>query len=327
MNKFNEFVRKVVKKVFVFRLFSIALRAKKSSHKKYLKIDVSKVEINNYIKYYNRTPNLENPKLFSEKILWQKLKYYNKDFTRLADKILVKDYVFERTGLEMYPKTIRTFSNYKEIDFNGLPDVFVLKTNHLSGYIYLAKKVNNKYTFKDLKYKDAPEYSEKQIKKIYKYLLKTNIYFYHFEWVYKDIKPMAFIEEFIETTNLIEYKLQMADGKLGFINNVWGRMNTTFDNYYDENLEFMDIEWDSPSKKNVSLPAEINSLIGYAEKLSQGIPLARVDFYLVDDKIYVGEMTFFYSAGYLGFKKPNSLDEIIGKKLNIDRFLNIKKDL
>ena len=89
----------------------------------------------------------------------------------------------------------------------------------------------------------------------------------------------------------------------------------------------MDIEWDSPSKKNVSLPAEINSLIGYAEKLSQGIPLARVDFYLVDDKIYVGEMTFFYSAGYLGFKKPNSLDEIIGKKLNIDRFLNIKKDL
>ena len=68
----------------------------------------------------------------------------------------------------------------------------------------------------------------------------------------------------------------MADGKLGFINNVWGRMNTTFDNYYDENLEFMDIEWDSPSKK-CFLAAEINSLIGYAENY-QGIPLARVDF-------------------------------------------------
>lgn len=310
-----------LRKVFIFRIISIKRRIRKQKHFSLTKNEIIAHEISKYKQFYKRKPNLENPKLFSEKIIWQKLFYSDQNLTKLADKLLVKDFVKEKLNQELFPKTLRVFSTHEEISFSELPKVFIIKTNHVTGYIYKGIKKGNKYIFKDVKYTNAPSYSERQIKKLFKYILRTNVYPQTYEWVYKDISPKIFIEEFLNQENLKEYKFQMADGKLGFINHVWGRLEGTYDNYYDENLQFMEVDWDNPSNKNVKLPSTITTMLDYSEKLSKGIPLARIDFYYIDRRIMLGEITFFYSAGFLHFKHPENLDEIIGKKLNISRYL------
>jgi len=311
----------ILRKIFIFRIFSIKHRIYKQKRFSLTKNEIIAQEINKYKQFYKRKPNLEIPKLFSEKIIWQKLFYFDHNLTKLADKLLVKDFVKKKLNDNLFPQTLRVFNSYEEFNFKNLPDVFIIKTNHVTGYIYKGIKKGNKYIFIDVKYSNGPSYSERQIKKIFKYVLKTNIYPQTFEWVYKDITPKIFIEEYLNQEQLKEFKFQMANGKLGFINHVWGRTEGTYDNYYDENLEFMDINWDYPSDKTVKLPPVITKMLDYAKTLSKGIPLARIDFYFIDGRILLGEITFFYSAGYLNFKHPENLDEFIGMKLDISTYL------
>ncbi len=315
--KINDFLRRF----FFLRILVIKYRAKKGTSKPLSKDQIIKKEIKNYERFYGKKPNLKNPSLFSEKIFWQKLFYFDENLTRLADKLLVKQFAKETLGMDLFPKTIKVFKTYNDIEFSNLPEVFVIKPNHVSGYIYKGQKKGDKYVFTDIKNRFAPSYSERRMKKIFKNVLKINLYKETYEWVYENVEPHIFVEEYIDMKNMKEYKFQMADGKVGVINQLWGRTDKTYDNYYDSDLNFMDIRWDNPSNEAVKLPNEIKTIMTYAQKLSKGIPLARVDFYLIDGAILLGEITFFYSAGYLNFIEPKNLDAIIGAKLDISKYL------
>lgn len=322
LTKLKNKIINLLRRIFILRLIVIKYRVIKGKFKSPSKNKIIRREIKKYEKFYGRTPNLENPSLFSEKIMWQKLYYYDHKLINLADKLLVKEYAKEKLGKDISPKTLRVFKNHHELDFSDLPEVFIIKANHVTGYIYKAEKKGDSYVFRDAKNSSGPSYSERLIKKIFKNILKLNLYKETYEWVYEDIAPRIFIEEFIDMKNMKEYKLQMADGNLGFIDQLWGRLDKTYDNYYDSNLNYMDdVSWDNPSNNTISLPSEIDKIITYAQILSKGIPLARVDFYLIEGVILLGEITFFYSAGYLNMYTPKNLDAIIGKQLDISGYL------
>ena len=314
-------IKKILKKSFILRVILIKKRIKQEKLLSKMSDDeLVEREIQKFTDYYKVPPNLNDPTTFSEKTLWQKLNYKNPELSFYADKYMVKNKIKEVLGVDLGVKTLKVFNTPNELNFDGLPNKFVLKINNGSGYIYLGMKKNNKYIFKDLKNTTSPLFSLKQIKIIFKLLFQLNLFYYSYEYAYKDIKPLLFIEEYLEENNLTDYKFHMNYGKFIFLNVVSGRQHDTKDDYYDENLNRMDIRWSNPPSENPTpLPKEVEQMKRYASILSKDFPISRIDFYIADNRIFLGEVTFYQEAGYFNIEFPSDLDLILGKKFDISR--------
>ena len=322
------FVKKIIGKTVLYDLLAIkwsVLRNKK--RQKYLN-DITDRQIKNYVSYYKHQPDLENPKKFSEIILWQKLYFHDERATIMTDKLLCKDYFKEMFGDDLqFAKVLGSFDTADKIDFRKLPEEFVLKCNHNTGYIFHVKKMENeKYLITNLKDKTHKKFSIRTTKKILNGLLKINFYYFYFEWNYKDIKPMIFAEQFLGDSDLVEYKMYMNDGKLIAFHITSNRQTDERNDFFDANLKNMDVWADvPPSDVPPALPDNIDKLIEIAKKISVGFPSIRVDLYNHQGKIFFGEATFFHMGGYLEFKHPENLDELLGKDIIIrDSFKNNK---
>ncbi len=247
--------------------------------------------------------NLDNPVTYNEKLQWLKLYDHNPIYTTMVDKVNVKDYVADKIGSGYIIKTLGVYNHFDDIDFNKLPNRFVIKCSHDSGGLVICK---NKKNF-DIK--SAKEKIEKCLKRDYFYV--------HREWPYKDVKHQILIEEYLEDKTdkeLRDYKFFCFNGKVKLMfvaSNRQGDGDTYFD-FFDQKYNHLDIINGHPNAPTIPhKPKNFDKMIELAEKLSKEIPHVRVDFYEVNGKIYFGEMTFFHWSGFVPFE-PDEWDKKIG---------------
>jgi hypothetical protein len=231
----------------------------------------------------------------------------------MVDKYEAKQYVADIIGEEYIIPTLGVWDTFDEIDFDLLPDQFVLKTTHGGGNcgVIICK---DKSTFD---YDDA----RKKMKRAF----KQNIYLKLREWPYKNVKPRIIAEKLIEnkgneSEDLPDYKFFCFNG---IADNVMICMDrqTSDTKYY-----FFDEQWsllplnirgkNAPKDFTLPKPDCIDKMFAIASKLSQNIPFLRVDLYCVGDRIFFGETTFFPASGF----DPNLLSETenyFGNKIDL----------
>ena len=300
--------------LFVVRSLGRVLRGSKSADELYLRL-VFRVKIGHRL-------DLENPKTFNEKLQWLKLNDRNPLYTRLADKYLVKEWVAERIGENYIVPTLGVWDSFDDIDFDTLPEQFVLKCTHDSGGLVICR---DKAT---LDIGAARRKIERSLGK--------NYYYNGREWPYKNIQPRILAEEFLEPVESKDidsnaagsglsgrlgvvpddYKFFCFDGKvrLLFVATGRGSGDTRFD-FYNEHFEHMPFLNGHPNADiEPSRPETFEMMVELAERLSIGIPHVRVDFYDVGGRIYFGEMTFYHFSGLVPFQ-PDDYDALFGRWL------------
>ena len=252
--------------------------------------------------------DIQNPKTFNEKLQWLKLYDRKSIYTTMVDKYAAKEYVASIIGEEYIIPTLGVWDSFDEIDFNKLPDQFVLKCTHDSGGLVICKD----------KYKLDIKRARKKINKS----LKTNYYFLGREWPYKDVKPRIIAEKYMADesgTELKDYKFFCFGGVVKCFKVDFNRFVEHHANYYDTNgnrLDFGEVDFPPDPNRVITLPNNLDQMIQYAEKLSSGIPFLRADFYNVDESVYFGELTFYPASGF-GKIEPEEWDRILGQWIEL----------
>lgn len=258
--------------------------------------------------------NLDDPKTCNEKLQWLKLFDRNPKYTKLVDKYLVKQYVQETIGKEYVVPLLGVWENAKDIDFNKLPNQFVLKCNHDSQGVIVCED-KSKLDIQDT------------IKKLNKKLNK-NYYLLYREWPYKDVKPKIIAEKYLEnkkTKGINDYKFYCFDGKVKIMMIATERLtgNTKMD-YFDKNFNNIDLKWGGELSNDLpEKPKSFELMIKLAEQLSKGIKMVRIDFYEIDERPYFGEFTFFDGSGYTKIE-PNIWDKKLGSWIDLSDIKNNK---
>ena len=258
-----------------------------------------------YKKCTGRELDLEHPKTFSEKIQWIKLYYKNPLMTTLSDKLLVRDWISSKIGDEYLVPLIGAWKNFDDIDFSTFPDKFVLKANH-------GSKMNIIVNDKSLFDKNAAR------KSFNRWLKQDFSFFFGFQLHYSPIKPMIVAEEMIPNDgNVFDYKILVFDGKARYIWIDSDRYTEHHRNIYDFDWNPAPFEIEFPKRKE-ELPPPVNlaKMKELAEKLAEGFPEVRVDFYEVDGKLLFGEMTFTSGSGQEKIT-PYEYDKILGDMITL----------
>lgn len=257
-----------------------------------------------YFSHFKHFANLKNPKTYNEKLNWLKLHDRNPLYTRMVDKYEAKEYVADIIGGEYIIPTLGVWEHFDEIDFDSLPDQFVLKCTHDSEGLVICKDKNT------LDRAVAKEKIENA--------LKMNFYYIGREWPYKNVKPRIIAEKYMEDHidgELRDYKFFCFDGepKAMFIASDRSRDATKFD-YYDLEFNHLDLKQHYANAGNVRKPVTFDKMIELSMALSKGFPHVRVDFYEVDGHLYFGELTFYHFSGFMPFQ-PKKWDDIFGEWL------------
>lgn len=269
--------------------------------------DENKTKIEYYY-YFGKKINLKDPKTYNEKIQWLKL-YDHKDiYTKMVDKYEVKEYVSNIIGEEYIIPTIGVYDSVDEIDFDKLPNQFVIKCTHDSGGVVLCT--------------DKSKFNIEKAKKRIKHFQKRNFYAHHREWPYKNVKHRIIVEKYMEDDKdkeLRDYKLFCFDGKFKMLfiaTNRQGEGETCFD-FFDRDFNHLPFTNGHPNAKVLPhRPANFEKMIELAEKISKGFPQLRVDFYSVNGKLYFGEITFYHWSGLIPFE-PEEWDRKLGDLIKL----------
>lgn len=253
--------------------------------------------------------NLKNPQTFSEKLQWMKLYNRNPEYTKMVDKYEAKDYVEAIIGDEYIIPTLGVWDNVDDIDFDALPNQFVLKCTHDSGGLVICK--------------DKSKLDIEKAKATMRKALLADFYFMGREWPYKNVKKRIIAEEYMEDTEtgeLRDYKFFCFDGEVKALFIASDRQTegeeVKFD-FFDTDFNHLDFRNGHPNAtKEIKKPVTFEKMKELAAKLSVGIPQVRVDFYEVDGKIYFGELTFFHHDGMTPFD-PEEWDYKFGEWINL----------
>lgn len=269
-----------------------------------------KIYLNNkFKKVFGRNINWENPKTYNEKLQWLKINDRNPLYTELVDKYKVREYVRDRIGEKYLIPCFGVWDCFDNIDFDFLPNQFVLKCTHDSASVVICK--------------DKKTFDFKNAKKILTEHLCKNFYYNAREWPYKNVKPRIIAEKYMidNTTNeLRDYKIFTFNGivKALFIasdrQNLKG--NVKFD-FFDAEFNHLDIKHGHPNSKTLpKKPERFEEMKELAEIISRDLLEARIDFYECNGKIFFGEITFFHHSGFVPFE-PEQWDEIFGSWINL----------
>ena len=263
-----------------------------------------------YRSFFHKPLDLENPKTYNEKLQWMKLYDRKPLYCQLADKIAVRRIVAEKIGPEyLIPMVGGPWDDPEQIDFDALPEQFVLKCNHGSSTNIICK--------------NKAELNIPQTKAQLAKWMKKNGFQYGREWPYSQIKPQIYAERYMEDAvdkELRDYKIFCFQGKPEVMLVVTDRQNqekqTGFD-YFDTQFRHLPFEWVKPNAQVCpEKPRGFEQMLELAEKLAAGIENVRVDLYSVNGKIYFGEYTLFHASGFAPFY-PSQWDETFGKMLCI----------
>lgn len=263
---------------------------------------------------FGRKLNLDNPQLFSEKLQWLKLYNRRPEYTTWVDKVAVKDYVANRIGVEHIIPTIGVWTSIDEIDWSQLPNQFVLKTTQGSGGsgVYVCK--------------DKNQLDVHRVRHIVNHSTGKDDYRLLCEWPYRDVPRRILVEQYLEDKSgeLRDYKFFCFNGKVKLFKIDFNRMVDHHANYYNCQAElqpFGEVAYWPDSNAQVEIPDQLDKMIKLAEKLADGQPFLRVDFYYVNGQIYFGELTFFPASG-LSRWTTSDADALLGSWMDI---LTLKK--
>lgn len=259
---------------------------------------------------FKKRLDLNNPKSFNEKIQWLKLYDRNSEYTRLVDKYEAKKIIADKIGDKYIIPTLGVWERFDDIDFDSLPDQFVLKCTHDSGSLVI---VRDKVSFDKVLAKKKLEKS-----------LKQNYYYPAREWPYKNVKPKIIAEKYMYTTmgqELNDYKFMCFNGKCQMLFTCTERYSSD-----DVKVTFFDLDWNElpferyHKKSNVPIakPDKLTEMVQLAEELAKDIDFVRVDFYEIESEIYFGEMTFYPGSGLEPFR-PEKWDDILGEKIVLSK--------
>ena len=266
-----------------------------------------------YRSKFGRKLNLDNPVLFNEKLQWLKLYNRNPKFTSMVDKYEVKQYVAKIVGDEYIIPTLGVWDSFEEINFEQLPEQFVLKCTHDSGGVIIC---DDKSKFDIVKSKEKIDYH-----------MKRNYFYVGREWPYKNVKPRIIAEAFLKDDtiskgeNIKDYKVYCFDGvaKLMQIGTNCGTGIDEVLDFVDKDFNWIDMTWGKPHSKTApDRPDNFEEIIALAEKLSKGLVHIRVDLFSVCGKIYFGEYTFFDGSGFDEIC-PIEMDKKLGSWLNLNK--------
>lgn len=261
----------------------------------------------NYLLDRKKVLHLNNPIRFNEKLQWLKLNVHKPERSNLVDKYECKKIIAERVGKQYVIPTLGVWNDFDEIDFNALPDKFVLKCTHDSYGLVICQ---DKKTFN-------LEKARKKIKKC----LARNYFYRHREFEYKNLKPRIIAEEYMVDESgwqLKDYKFFCFNGKPKFIEVDYDRYVLHKLNVYDLEWNFIDFYMTSHNDINVHIPKpkKLDKMIEIAKELSKDDIFVRVDFYSIDENIYVGELTYYPGGGCIDFY-PDRYDIILGNYLKL----------
>jgi hypothetical protein len=264
-----------------------------------------------YLKIYFRLKmgyplNLDNPQTISEKLQWLKLYDKKPVHTCMADKYEVKKIIEKRVGNEYNIPLLGVWSNVDEIDFDHLPDKFVLKTTHDSGGVRICY--------------DKQSFIRSDYKQFFKSHLSHNYYRDKREWPYKNIKPRIIAEPLIEseTGDLKDYKFFCFNGEPKYCLVVSERSVGYKISFYDLNWNRTNLTvTDLQESENVfERPVNYDKMLDLASVLSSGEKFLRVDMYNEGGRIYCGELTFFPCSGFLQFQ-PSYYNDLLGEWIDV----------
>lgn len=267
------------------------------------------------IQYYlqiGKRLNLKKPRKFTEKIQWLKLYDRKPEYSDMVDKYKVKYYVENIIGKEYIIPTLGVWDRFDDIDFNSLPNQFVLKTTQAGGGMGVVVC------------RDKDKLDILSAKKKLEYALGFSNYKVQREWPYKNIVPRILAEQYMEdvdseTNELRDYKFFCCDGIVKFFKVDFDRFIEHKANYYDRDLNLLPF-WEKLFSKDFEkeglIPSNVKEMISIAEKLAKGIPFVRIDLYDIAGKIYFGEITFYPSAGF-GLLAPDEWNEKVGDMINL----------
>lgn len=331
----NKYLRFLINSEYRFKTLDDRGFFNKMSDERYLK--------RQYRAIFHKRLDLKNPQTFNEKLQWLKLYDRKPFYTTLVDKYAVRQYISDTIGGEfLIPLVGGPWRNFEEIDFDTLPNQFVLKCTHDSGGIVICRD-KDKFNIEEARMKITRS-------------LKRNYYLKGREWPYKNVPPRIIAEEYMKEgedafflikrfskcgkydddnrqlrnllpafvlqkqQGLLDYKFMCFDGQVkalfldvGVIGKGTGHAEEYFRNIYDQAFNLLPIK---ETRENYPVPIEppvnYNAMVDIAEKLSKGFPHVRVDLYNIDGKIYFGELTFFHGSGLTNHFEPPKWDYKFG---------------
>lgn len=267
-----------------------------------------------YFLTFGKWLDLDHPEkltTFNEKIQWLKIHNDTSEFTRRADKLAARQVVGEILGEGHTFPLLGVWEHFDDIDFEQLPEQFVLKPTHDSGSIVFCR---DKKTFDKL-------HAGKKLEAA----LRRNYYWLGREHPYKDIPPRLIAEPLMSDegeTQLKDYKLFCFDGQVKMIQVDFDRFTDHHRNLYTPEWELIDafILYPNAPEKTIPKPEILQEMLSAASRLSQGFPFVRIDFYVIGRKLYFGEFTFHHEGG-LGRIRPRAFNTTLGSwiKLPIDK--------
>lgn len=218
-----------------------------------------------------------------------------------------KKWVAERIGEKYIIPTLGVWTKAEEVDFDTLPDKFVIKCNHNSGTgMYICK--------------DKQQMDVQKVRNGLRTGLQEDYFHHNGEWPYKNIKPRIIAEQYIEdkkSHELYDYKFFCFNGKVKLFKIDFDRFTEHHANYYTptgEILPLVETAYPPQFDRIISMPSTLPQMISLAETLSCGIPFLRVDFYTIGMDIFFGELTFFPTSGMTPFE-PKDWDKKLGDML------------
>lgn len=261
-------------------------------------------------KYMGYPLDLENPKTFSEKLQWLKVNYRNPIQTVMVDKHEAKNFIAERVGSQYIIPTLAVWDSVEDIDFDALPNQFVLKSTHDSGGIVICKDKSS------LDFEAAKAKLSVSLKRDYSKIAR--------EWAYQNVPRRIIAEEYISELgkdDLLDYKMYSFHGepKLTVVcSNRFSKTGTRM-NFYDINWKPMGIHFGHypPLPTEFPKPATYEEMKRLTAELSKDCPFLRVDFYEIKGRLFIGELTFFPGAGFEKFR-PMSKDYELGEWLHLE---------
>ena len=258
--------------------------------------------------------NLMHMETFNEKLQWLKLYDRNPLYTKLVNKYEVREYIKEKIGEEYLIPIIGCWDSPEQIDFKKLPEQFVLKSTHDSGGVYIVDKNSRNISG--------------QAKNFFNKRLRTNYYKISREWPYKYCKRMIIAEKKMtdESGNeLKDYKLFCFNGQVKLIQVDFDRFHNHRRNLYTCNWEYINesIEYPNDNKVQIEKPVVLEEMLNIASKLSVGLPHVRVDLYVIRERIYFGELTFYHGSGYEKFSSK-VMEKRLGDCINLDLAYSVR---
>lgn len=266
--------------------------------------------------------DLDHPKTFNEKLQWLKLYDRNPKYSRMVDKAEAKSYVANIIGEEHIIPTLGVYDNPEDIDFDSLPDQFVLKTTHDSGGVFICR--------------DKKNFDKNEVIKKLNRRLKRNVFWLNREWPYKNVMPRVLAEKFLNneqvelclgsTTSdnkqqgLTDYKFYCFDGIPQFL-----YISKGLEDHKTASISFLTMDWEfAPFKRSdynsfnylPAKPSKFDDMLTIAKRLAKGHPFIRVDLYQSDNQIYFSELTLTPCSGMMPFE-PKLWDRIVGDYLNL----------